>query len=306
MRFGGRRAPAGGRLEGVDWPVSVALAQPVQALPVAHGLYYEPKFDGHRLVLWRLEETVRLQTRSGRDATAVWMDLAVAGMQLPAGVVLDGEAIVYVQGRIDFGAAQSRANSTPARARLLAERHPAHYAVFDVLAAPEHGDVRGWSYVRRRALLEHLLEEYGMGPTIQAVPTTTDPVLARTWYDTLQSQGVEGLMIKVGASTYKGGSRQWQKLRHTETVDAAVVGFTGAPMRPRHLAVRLPDGQVALSQRLSVPLAAEIAPRLVVAASGRRLRARGGEAYTAVDTDVVVEVAAGTTRHAVVTVTRVR
>lgn len=69
----------------------------------------------------------------------------VAGMQLPAGVVLDGEAVVYVGGRIDFGAAQSRANSTPTRARLLAERHPAHYAVFDVLADAEHGDVRGWS-----------------------------------------------------------------------------------------------------------------------------------------------------------------
>jgi ATP-dependent DNA ligase len=142
------------------------------------------------------------------------MDLAIEGMQLPAGVVLDGEGTVYINGRIDFGAAQSRANSTPTRARLLAEKHPAHYAVFDVLQHPEEGDVRGWSYVRRRELLERLLEEYGMGPPIQAVPTTTDVDLARVWYEALQAQGVEGLMIKVGSSTYKGGSRQWRKLRN--------------------------------------------------------------------------------------------
>lgn len=97
----------------MDWPVSVALAQAVQTLPVGSDLHYEPKFDGHRLVMWRTAETVRLQTRSGRDVTAVWMDLALAGMQLPAGGVLDGEGSVYVDGRVDFSAAQSRANSSP-------------------------------------------------------------------------------------------------------------------------------------------------------------------------------------------------
>ncbi|AWW35351.1 hypothetical protein [Streptomyces cadmiisoli] len=66
-------------------------------------------------------------------------------------MILDGEGIVYVSGRIDFGAAQSRAASTPARARALAEHHPAHYAVFDILSHPDLGDTRGWSYVSQRA-----------------------------------------------------------------------------------------------------------------------------------------------------------
>ncbi|MFI9772228.1 DNA ligase [Streptomyces sp. NPDC052415] len=290
----------------MDWPVSVALAQAVQTLPVGADLHYEIKLDGHRLVLWRTAETVRLQTRSGREVTSAWMDLALTGMQLPAGVVLDGEAVVYVNGRVDFGAAQSRANSTPARARELAARHPAHYGVFDVLQHPEHGDVRGWSYVRRRALLEHLLEEYGIGPPIQAVPTTTDVVLARVWYEALQPQGVEGLVVKAGSSTYRGGSRQWKKVRHAETVDAAVVGYTGPAGRPRHLAVRLPDGRVALSQALKSPLSAQVAPLLEGAGPGRQARTGGGERYRAVDVDVWVEVLAGTTRHAVVTVTRLR
>ncbi|MFF0698375.1 DNA ligase [Streptomyces tendae] len=290
----------------MDWPVSVALAQAVPTLPVGPGLHYEPKMDGHRLVMWRTTETVRLQTRSGREVSAAWMDLAIAGMPLPPGTILDGEGIVYRSGRIDFGAAQSRANSSPARARLLAEEHPAHYAVFDILSHPEHGDIRGWSYVRRRAALEDLLAGAGIGPPIQAVPTTADSSLARVWYEVLQHQGVEGLVVKADSSVYRGGSRQWRKVRHSETVDAAVVGYTGPAARPRHLAVRLPDGRTALSQTVPGVLAAQVAPHLVAAERTRRARTDSGEAYLQVEVDVLVEVLAGTTRHAVVTVTRVR
>ncbi|MCX4615607.1 MULTISPECIES: hypothetical protein [Streptomyces] len=44
---------------------------------------------------------------------------------LPPTTVLDGEAVIYANGKIDFEAAQSRAASTPARARRLAEDLPA-------------------------------------------------------------------------------------------------------------------------------------------------------------------------------------
>lgn len=275
-------------------------------LPVGSNLHYEPKFDGHRLVMWRTEETVRLQTRSGRDVTRQWLDLALAGMQLPASLVLDGEGVVYVDGRVDFGAAQSRSNSSPARARLLAEAHPAAYAVFDVLQHPMHGDVRGWAWVRRRALLEQVLEEYSMGPPIQAVPTTTDVALARVWYDALRVQGIEGLVVKGGATTYRGGSRQWMKVRHAETVDARVVGHTGPASRPRAVAVQLPDGRIALSQALKAPLAAWVAHLLEGASPGRQAWTGDGERYLKVDVDAVVEVLSGTTRHSVVTVTRAK
>ncbi|MGY1583797.1 ATP-dependent DNA ligase [Streptomyces sp. MN13] len=175
-----------------------------------------------------------------------------------------------------------------------------------MLHLPEHGDTRGWSYVRRRVLLEQVLEEHSIGPPIQAVPTTTDIALAQVWYEVLQAQGVEGLVVKAGSSTYRGGSRQWRTVRHAETVDAEVVGYTGPAARPRHLAVRLPDGRTALSQSLKAPLAAEVAQLLVAAPRPRRARTAAGELYSAVDIDTVVEVLAGTTRHAVVTVTRVR
>ncbi|MFJ6900549.1 hypothetical protein [Streptomyces hokutonensis] len=157
------------------------------------------KVDGHRTVLWRTEDSVRLQSRTSRDVTALWMDLAVAAMNLPPGVVLDGEAVVYVadddgRARVSFEAAQSRALSHPRRARELAVRHPATYVAFDVLAHPAAGlpDLYSRPYVERRQVLLDVLA--GIGPPIEPVWSTTDRDEALLWYESLEGTGVEGLV----------------------------------------------------------------------------------------------------------------
>jgi hypothetical protein len=83
-----------------------------------------------------------------------------------------------------------------------------------------------------------------------------------------------------------------------------VVGFTGTVRHPKALAVRLPDGRVSLSQRLTTALSSVVGPRLLPQA-GRGFT-EAGDSYTPAVGDVVVEVVAGTTRHAVVTVMRLR
>ncbi|MFF8918998.1 hypothetical protein ACF08M_38310 [Streptomyces sp. NPDC015032] len=126
----------------MEFPIRVALAKAVPVLPRGPGWWYEPKFDGHRMVLRRTEESVVLYARSGRIVTSHWMDLATAGMHsLLPGTVLDGEAVIWKDGRLDFGAVQSRAASTLPRARTLAARYPASYMVWDVLHHPDLGDV---------------------------------------------------------------------------------------------------------------------------------------------------------------------
>ncbi|WP_282090213.1 hypothetical protein [Streptomyces tendae] len=129
---------------------------------------YEIKVDGHRTVLWRTKDSGRLQSRTGRDVTALWMDLAVAAMRLPPGVILDGEAVVYLSdadgnAQISFEAAQSRALSRPRRARELAGRHPATYVACDVLTHPAAGfpDLRPRPYVERRQVLLDVLADAG-------------------------------------------------------------------------------------------------------------------------------------------------
>nr|WP_203633119.1 DNA ligase [Streptomyces halstedii] len=291
----------------VEVPVKVALAQAVAALPDGPGWWYEPKFDGHRTILRRTDETVILYARSGRVVTQHWMDIALAGMQLQPGTVLDGEAVIWRNGRLDFGAAQSRAASNLARARALAARHPAAYAVWDILHHPDPGigDCRTLPYTQRRAHLLDLLAD--VPPPIQAVPATDDRDVAVAWYEGLHAQGIEGVVAKRGPAGYPSGRRGWVKIRHAETEDALVVGYTGPRRRPRRLALAVGDegGPIRLSARLEPVLARCVADTLATASSGGERQA-DGETYTRIDTDLVVEVLAGTGRHGTLTVIRVR
>ncbi|WUV40750.1 DNA ligase (plasmid) [Streptomyces sp. NBC_01483] len=255
------------------------------------------------MIMWRTDDGVRLQARSGRDVTAAWGDLALAAHHLPAGTVLDGEAVITTEyGRISFEAAQARAATSPTRARRLAAQRPAHYIAFDALQLPS-GDARPRPYSERRAALLTLLAELPANTPIQAVSATTDRDTALTWYNSLHHQG--GIVAKRTTSPYRAGrTGAWLKIRHADTIEATVAGFTGTARQPRALAARLPDGRIALSQRLTTALATRIAPHLVPQPG--RAYTQGGDAYTPVSGEVVVEVAAGTTRHAVVTVVRLR
>lgn len=244
--------------------ITVALAVAVRSLPRAPGLAYEPKFDGHRLVVVRTLEGVTLQARSGRIVTEAFPDLAAAARQLPAGTVLDGEVVVWHAGRTDFALVQRRAAAaSAARAAVLAQTLPASYAAFDVLELAGL-NVRARPYERRRALLVDLL--LPLGPPLQPVPMTTDPELAETWYETLPASGIEGLVVKRMDQAYPAGRRAWQKLRHTNVRDAAVVGYTGTARRPLALVLVLPVGDESplVSSPLTAALRAEVAAALGV------------------------------------------
>ncbi|MEU0355002.1 ATP-dependent DNA ligase [Streptomyces cyaneofuscatus] len=289
----------------MEYPVKPALAQPVPVIPDGPGWWYEPKADGHRTILRRTEDTVILYARSGRVVTSHWMDIAVAGMGLQAGTTLDGEAVIWKDGRIDFAAAQSRAASSITRARALAAQHPASYLVWDVLEHPDRGQVTGLPYTQRRQLLVDLIGD--LGPPIQAVPATDDRDVAVAWYEGLQEQGIEGIVAKKESAPYPLGRRGFLKIRHADTEDALVVGYLGPRRRPHRLALAVGDEgtPIRLSARLDPVLAGRIGGALNAAEVLGERRAEG-ETYTRVDTDLVVEVLAGSGRHGTLTVTRMR
>lgn len=292
--------------------ITVALAAAVRSLPRAPGLAYEPKFDGHRLVVIRTVDGVTLQARSGRIVTAAFPDLAAAAHHLPAGTVLDGEVVVWHAGHTDFALVQRRAAAaSAARAAVLAQTLPASYAAFDVLELAGL-DLRSRPYERRRTLLVDLL--LPLGPPLQPVPMTTDPELAETWYETLPASGIEGLVVKRMDQPYPAGRRGWQKLRHTNVRDAAVVGYTGTARRPLALVLVLPVGDE--TPLVSSPLTAALRTEVAAALAGRTPRTSQGATITAIglgevpfhplDPPLTAEVRHTSTRHPPPEVLRLR
>ncbi|MET7354332.1 hypothetical protein ABZT42_41775 [Streptomyces mirabilis] len=140
------------------------------------------------MIMWRTGDGVRLRARSGRDVTTAWGDLALAGHHLPAGTVLDGEAVITTEdGRISFEAAQARAASSPVRARRMAAQRPAHHIAFDALQLPS-GDAWPRPYSERLAALLNLLAELPANTPLQAASATTDRDTALTWYNTTKQR----------------------------------------------------------------------------------------------------------------------
>ncbi|MER6911685.1 RNA ligase family protein [Streptomyces sp. NPDC000594] len=222
-------------------PLGVMRPRRAETIPGPDGLpggvQYSVKLDGFRaLAFVRADGEVFLQSRSGRsmgpDFPAV---TAYLGGRLPPGLVLDGELCAYTDGRLSF--------TELLRSRAERERSavPVYYIAFDVLAVPGR-DVRPLPLAERWELLGAALR--GTGPPLQRVLATTEEETARRWFDGLRDAGVEGIVAKSLSSAYRAGpSWAWRKVRHTDTVDAALLGLFGPERRPRGLLVRLADGR---------------------------------------------------------------
>lgn len=140
-----------------------------------------------------------LQTRRASLVQDRFPDLvAAAEAQLPQGLVLDGELLVWdpERGRLSFEALQRRAAARGRGASGLAAKWPASYGAFDVLQLD--GEERlTRPYAERRAVLEALFEEYGLTALWTLCPMTTDLAKAREWLQTWTDvSGVEGIVCK--------------------------------------------------------------------------------------------------------------
>ena len=218
-----------------DLPVPVALAKLVDgldALPHMDRPVFEPKWDGYRA----LTAGGRLYSRRGTDLTRYFPDLApVLSARLPADVVLDGEIVAWdtAAGRLDFASLQARLTAGN-RIASVSARRPAQFVAFDILAADGH-DLRGQSLDKRRRVLEKVMS--GVASPIALCQQTTDPLLAREWFDTLIAGGIEGLVIKDAAGTYptKEGQRPWWKVKAKSALDMVAIGYTGPVSSPTTL-----------------------------------------------------------------------
>src|SRR5260370_21076606 len=94
---------------------------------------FEIKWDGTRVLAFVDSHGYRLVNRDRADVTDRYPELKFL-IDLPAGIVLDGEVVVLRQGKPDFGLLLSR-NQTRAsfRIQFLARILPVTYVVFDLL-----------------------------------------------------------------------------------------------------------------------------------------------------------------------------
>lgn len=180
---------------------------------------FEVKWDGVRALAAVAQGRWCLWGRHGVDYTARYPELAVLG-RLPAGTVVDGELVVWRDGRADFSALLRRHR----RQRSAPPTPVVTYVLFDLLS------LRGRSLLkeplaRRRARLGELLAR-----VTEALLVYSDgvPGCGREFFARVVDQGHEGVMAKRQASHYQPGqrSRSWRKIKPAGILPCVVIGFT--------------------------------------------------------------------------------
>lgn len=201
-------------------PLAPMLAKAVREIPAA--MSYEPKWDGFRTICFRDGDEVELGSRNERPMTRYFPEIvAAAKAELPPRCVIDGEIVIASGDGLDFEALQLRLHPAASRVAMLAERTPAAFVAFDLLALDDT-DYLPRSFADRRAALVSAL---GSGPSFHLTPATTDIRTARRWFDEFEGAGLDGVIAKPLDGAYLPDKRVMFKIKHQRTADCVVAGY---------------------------------------------------------------------------------
>ncbi len=204
-------------------PVAPMLAKLTRDLPREEGMYYEPKWDGFRCIVFKDGDEVELGSRNEKPLTRYFPELVDAlRRELPDRCVLDGEVVIAGPTGLDFDALSQRIHPAEKRIRQLAEATPASFVAFDLLA---HDDTpyMEMPYGTRRETLETLLKK--ASPPVHLTPVTQDPDVAADWFSRFEGAGLDGVVAKPSALHYLPDKRVMLKVKHQRTADCVVAGF---------------------------------------------------------------------------------
>jgi ATP-dependent DNA ligase len=204
-------------------PVKPMLAKAATKLPIGDGVYYEPKWDGFRCVVFRDGDEVELGSRNERPLTRYFPEVVAAvKANLPEKCVVDGEIVVPRGDRLHFEDLLQRIHPAESRVTLLAEQTPASFVAFDLLALGEESllDV---PFADRQARLRSALS--GVRAPVYVTAITQDAGTAQRWFDTFEGAGLDGVVAKTADLPYGPDQRLMTKVKHVRTADCVVAGF---------------------------------------------------------------------------------
>jgi bifunctional non-homologous end joining protein LigD len=230
------------------------------ALPDGPEWLFEVKWDGMRLLADVADRKVRLFSRSERDVTANFPELADL-VKLAPDVLLDGEVVLLENGVPSFAALADRMHG-PVSPRVARAR-PVTFMVFDVLRL--YGvPLLDRPFQERRGTLERL--SLDTVPVLSLSPTYTD---GRALLEATLQRGMEGIVAKRRDAVYRPGRRSssWTKVTHRHTQACLVGGWRperSSAGRIGALLLGVPDGGgLRYAGRVGSGLAGELVQRVL-------------------------------------------
>ncbi|GFN30804.1 ATP-dependent DNA ligase [Paenibacillus xylaniclasticus] len=183
---------------------------------------FEPKIDGHRLLLSLNKGKVTLYTRHNNDVTRQYPELHNVPTSEDCDVILDGEvARLDENGWIDFELIMERfKTSKSTKIRKYSKTKPAHYYVFDILFYNGE-DMRSKPLWERKLLLKRILQPNAFYSLMLSIETN-----GKALFDLMKQRNLEGIVAKKRNSKYAGKrSSDWLKIINYTYVNVELTGY---------------------------------------------------------------------------------
>jgi bifunctional non-homologous end joining protein LigD len=186
----------------------------------------EIKFDGTRSITYIDVENKSVEFLNRRniwfqdrypELKELWKDVKAKER-----IILDGEIVVFVRGKPDFSKLASREHvGSKLRAKMLSEKHPATFVVFDILHL-DGKDLVDLPLIERKQILDETVKE-----SDRLLKSVFVNEKGKQFFKQMKEKGLEGMVAKKINSRYvQQRSKDWLKLKTLNTLDVVIVGYT--------------------------------------------------------------------------------
>ena len=190
-------------------PITPMKARAVKSFPIGKEWMYEPKWDGFRCLIFRDDENVSLQSRTGKSLSSGFPEIVAAFRTLrPNKFVLDGELAMPTESGFSFDGLVNRLRIGSARLALEVRDSPAIYIGFDMLADSEN--LLGSPFRLRRKTLERFFENsVPRSSAVYLSASTEDLREVEKWVGHIGRQ-LDGIISKRADAPYRPGEDHYR------------------------------------------------------------------------------------------------
>ncbi len=185
---------------------------------------YEIKWDGTRAICFRdAGDTYRLQNRKHRPQTERYPELQCLGA-LPPGCVIDGEIVIFKDGKPSFEGMLKREQAAGPRKVAAAMRGwPASYVVFDLLYT-DYRPIMNRPCSERRDRLREVVAGLAAPCVVMSEGVVGTGI---AYYEQAVAMELEGIVAKRLSSPYLPGQRtdHWIKCKRRQEIVCAIIGY---------------------------------------------------------------------------------
>ena len=178
--------------------LSPMLCMLVKEVPRSSDYIYEIKWDGYRIISFVNGNSIRMDSRGGKNYTSKYPLIVSALKKLKHKAVLDGEVVVFNnEGIPDFNAVQNYNGHTA----------PIAYYLFDITWMDGYS-LKDLPLLERKYILKGLI---GNNKVLRLSDSFKDGVKL---YEEMKERGLEGIVAKKKVSIYREGERgsDWLKV----------------------------------------------------------------------------------------------